>query len=264
MEVAYDGSDFSGWQVQPDRISVQQMIEERLAELYVNQPVRIHSSGRTDSGVHALGQTFTFDPPEKPAIPPENLRKALNHSLPDSIQIRKASFAPDPRFHARYSAIGKAYTYVINCGENLPFSARYSWHLPECRNIREIRKCAERLTGTHDFSSFTTSRKDIDSAVRTIYRIDIDEFGPFLCMTFIGSGFLYKMVRSITGAVVLAGSGKIDSSKIETILKQKDRSAAPKSAPPNGLFLMQVFYDEDSMKAFGLTDIPWYGKSQTD
>lgn len=247
FEVAYDGSDFSGWQVQPDKISIQQRIEERLSELYVNQPIRIHASGRTDSGVHAMGQAVTFDPPEHPSIPPTNLQKALNNSLPESIRIRNISFTEQPDFHARYSAVGKAYTYVINRGEALPFNLRTSWHLPECRNICEINKAADILTGTHDFSSFTTARKNIDNAVRTIYRIDIEEEGDFLYLTFIGSGFLYKMVRSLVGTIVMVGSNQIESAKIAELLDAKDRSLAPKSAPPNGLFLMKVFYDKKSL-----------------
>ncbi len=256
FEVAYDGTDFAGWQVQPDRISIQQRIEERLAELYVNQPVRIHASGRTDSGVHAMGQAVTFDPPAKPQIPPKNLKLALNNSLPSSIVIRDARFAPESDFHARYSAIGKAYTYVINRGENLPFNSRYSWHLPDCRDICELRKSASIFTGTHDFSSFTTSRNKIDNAERTIYRIDIDEFDNYLCLTFVGSGFLYKMVRGLTGALVTAGSGQIKSADFAGILKAKERAKAPKSAPPNGLFLMKVFYNETSIEEYKLEAVP--------
>ena len=252
FEVAYDGTDFSGWQVQPDRLSVQECIENRLCELYVNQPVRIHSSGRTDAGVHAFAQAVTFDPPEAPRIPPENLCTALNNSLPDSITVRNAKFAPAPDFHARYSAVGKVYTYIINRGEKLPFRSRYSWHIPDCGDICEIRKAASLLEGTHDFSSFTTSRKDIESAVRTLYRIDIEESGDYIYLSFTGSGFLYKMVRSMVGALVLAGRGELKSADIATILQAENRSSAPRSAPPNGLFLMKVFYDEKSLSTWEL------------
>ena len=256
FEVAYDGTDFSGWQVQPDKMSVQQRIEDRLSELYVNQPIRIHASGRTDSGVHAMAQAVTFDPPDRPGIPPENLKIALNNSLPDSIAIRDAKLAETPDFHARYSAVGKAYTYVINRGEHLPFNARYTWHLPECTDICEIRKAADVFTGEHDFSSFTNARNNIENAVRTIYRIDIDEFGDLLCLTFVGSGFLYKMVRALVGAVVLAGSGKFNSAKCAELLAAKNRSLGPRSAPPNGLFLMKVFYNEESLQKWKLKAVP--------
>ena len=221
FKVAYDGTDYAGWQIQPDNISIQQLIEQRLEQLYVNQPVRIHSSGRTDAGVHAVGQTCTFDPPEAPHIPPENLQVALNNSLPQSIRIKGAKFADSPDFHARYSAKGKAYTYLINRGELTPFNARYSWYLPVCTNLEYMRECAEILTGEHDFSAFTTSLKDIDNAVRTIYRVDLQEFGDFLSITFVGSGFLYKMVRNLVGMLVLAGEGEVDAKFAENLLKEK-------------------------------------------
>ncbi|MCK5843802.1 MAG: hypothetical protein KAG97_03780, partial [Victivallales bacterium] len=131
LEIAYDGTDYAGWQVQPDKRTIQGEVENVLARLYVNQAIRIHGSGRTDSGVHALRQTATFDPPDHPAIPPENLRTAMNNALPFSIRIRAANFA-DGDFHARFSAVGKAYSYVINRGERLPFGDRFSWHLPGC------------------------------------------------------------------------------------------------------------------------------------
>lgn len=252
FELAYDGTDYGGWQIQPDNISIQEVIEEKLADLYVNQPIRIHSSGRTDAGVHAMGQTITFDTPDRPRIPPENLKMALNNSLPDSIQIFNADFAPEPEFHARYSAIGKAYTYIINTGLKTPFNSRYSWNLPECKEIQDMKKASEFLQGTHDFSSFTTSRKDIDNAVRTIFRIDIEEKGEMLFMTFIGSGFLYKMVRSIVGSLIMVGKGEMEVNDVNKILDAKDRSKAPKSAPPNGLFLMKVFYNQDSLEKFNL------------
>ena len=257
FKVAYDGTDYGGWQIQPDNTSIQQMIENRLEQLYVNQPVRIHASGRTDAGVHAIAQTVTFDSPECPHIPPGNLQIALNNSLPDAIRIKDAQIADFPDFHARYSAKGKAYTYVINRGEQSPFKARYSWHLPKCKDLCEIRKVAAVLEGRHDFSAFTTTRIKIDNSVRSIFRIDIQEFDDFITITCVGSGFLYKMVRNITGLLVLAGSGEADAKSAEELLKGKDRAAGPKGAPPNGLFLMEVFYDSDSMENFKLEKLPF-------
>ena len=252
LEVAYDGTEFSGWQIQPEKPSVQERIEQKLSELYVNQKIRIHASGRTDSGVHAMAQAVTFDPPDHPQIPPENLKKALNNGLPDSISIRTAKFAATPDFHARYSAVGKAYTYVINRGEALPFNLRNSWHLPDCTDICEIRKAADIVTGIHDFSSFTNARKKIENAVRTIYRVDIHEEADMLYLTFVGSGFLYKMVRALVGAMVMVGSGKLKPANVAELLEAKDRSQAPMSAPPNGLFLMKVFYDKESLDKWEL------------
>lgn len=257
FKVAYDGTDYAGWQIQPDNVSIQELIENRLEQLYVNQPIRIHASGRTDSGVHSVGQTCTFDAPDAPHIPPENLQVALNNSLPEAIRIKEAKFTETPDFHARYSAKGKAYTYIINKGEITPFNARYSWHLPNCKNMDEMGRCADLLTGEHDFSAFTTSRKNIEDAVRTIYRIEFKDFGNFSAITFIGSGFLYKMVRNIVGMLVSAGQGEIDAAFAEKLLKGRTRSEGPKAAPPNGLFLMQVFYDDDAWKSFDIEKLPF-------
>ena len=257
FKVAYDGTDYAGWQIQPDNISVQQFIESRLEQLYVNQPVRIHASGRTDAGVHAVAQAVTFDSPEAPHIPPENLQIALNNSLPDAIRIKDAKFAETPDFHARYSAKGKAYTYVINRGEQSPFRTRYCWHLPQCQDLCEIRKSAALLEGEHDFSAFTTSRKDIDNAVRTVYRIDLQEFDEFIAITCVGSGFLYKMVRNIAGLLAFVGSGEANANFTKELLEGKNRAAGPKAAPPNGLFLMEVFYKENAWKNFKLEKLPF-------
>lgn len=255
--VSYDGTDYAGWQFQPDNISVQQYIESKLEELYVNQPIRIHASGRTDSGVHSIGQTVTFDTPEFPHIPVENLQLALNNVLPSSIRIEDIKVADDPNFHARYSAKGKAYTYIINTSDETPFKTRYSWHQPNCNRLCEMRKSAEILIGEHDFSAFTTNRKKVGNAVRTIHDIDIKEFDDYIAITCYGSGFLYKMVRNIAGLLAEVGSGKIDKNFTKEILESKNRSLGPKSAPPNGLFLMKVFYNEDDWKKFKVTKIPF-------
>ena len=255
--VSYDGTDYAGWQFQPDNISVQQYIESKLEELYVNQPIRVHASGRTDSGVHSIGQTVTFDTPEFPHIPIKNLQLALNNVLPSSIKIENIKVADDPNFHARYSAKGKAYTYVINKSQETPFNTRYSWHQPNCDRLCEMRKSAEMLIGEHDFSSFTTNRKNIQNAVRTIHNIEILEFEEYIAITCYGSGFLYKMVRNIVGLLAGVGNGEIDKNFTKELLESKKRSLGPKSAPPNGLFLMKVFYNENDWKEFKVTKVPF-------
>jgi len=258
LGLAYDGTDFAGWQIQPDEhgSTVQATVEDKLSQLFANQVIRIHSSGRTDAGVHALEQTITFNPPERPLIPLPDLQRALNHMLPDSIRIRFAKEVSGD-FHARYSTVGKAYTYVINRGCPNPFTSRYSWHLPRCTDLDGIRAAAEHLTGEHDFSAFTVNRKDIDDATRTIHRIDILEDEDILCLTFVGSGFLYKMVRSLVGALALAGTGELSGDEMSSLLAEKDRSKAPKTAPANGLFLVKVFYDEPTLHSFHLEEMPY-------
>jgi len=256
FKVAYDGTDFSGWQVQPGRLTVQGEIERVLAQLFVNQPIRIHSSGRTDAGVHAMGQSVTCDLPDAPVIPPVNIKKALNHSLPCSIRILECRFVDDD-FHARFSAVGKSYSYIINRNLETPFTARYSWHQPLLRDLSSMTEACGVLTGTHDFAAFTTSRKDMDDTIRTIYKIDVEESGDFLSISFTGSGFLYKMVRNLTGLLVLIGQGLYSKDSVESILLSKTRSAAPKGAPPHGLFLMDVYYGKAELEDFKFDLLPF-------
>ncbi|MBN1864314.1 MAG: tRNA pseudouridine(38-40) synthase TruA [Victivallales bacterium] len=258
LEVSYDGSDYGGWQRQPDVRTVQEEIERRLSELYVNQPVVIHSSGRTDAGVHAVAQPVTFDVPEYPGIPPENLLQALNNSLPDSIRINCVGLAPSDDFHARFSAVGKAYCYIINRGDKTPFNSRYSWHVPGCIDDDAVRRGAGHLVGEHDFAAFTNSRKDDDGGtVRRIFRIDVREFGYYLAMTFVGGGFLYKMVRNMAGVLALVGSGTHKPEDVLGFLKCADRSELPKPAPARGLFLMKAFYSEEDLAGFQLNHLPF-------
>ncbi len=258
LEVSYDGTDYAGWQRQADVCTVQEEIERRLSELYVNQPVVIHSSGRTDAGVHAVCQPVTFDVPDYPGIPPDNLRQALNNSLHDSIRINCLRNAPREDFHARFSAIGKAYCYIVNRGDKSPFNSRFSWHVPGCRDADAIRRGAEHLVGEHDFAAFTNSRKDDDGGtVRRIFRIDVREFGHFLAVTYVGSGFLYKMVRNMTGVLALVGCGLYISDDVLGLLKCASRSDLPKPAPARGLFLMKAFYSEEDLAGFRLNDLPF-------
>ncbi|OGV55001.1 MAG: tRNA pseudouridine(38-40) synthase TruA [Lentisphaerae bacterium GWF2_50_93] len=257
MEVAYDGTDYLGWQIQPDGLTVQEVLEEKLGMIYANQLIRTESSGRTDAGVHALGQAVTFSAPCRPIVQDWKLYKALNRMLPQSIRIREAREVEE-KFHARFSAAGKAYTYVINRGLPNPFSDRWSWNMGDFTDLCELRKSCDRLVGVHDFSSFTVDRKEIDDAVRTIFRIEIHEFGDLVCLTFVGDGFLYKMIRSLMGTLAFAGTGKIKADEVEEILQSRKRAAAHDTAPAQGLFLMKVFYDEESMKKFKLEKPPFW------
>ncbi len=257
MELAYDGTDFCGWQIQPNGLSVQEVIEEKLARIYAGKKVKIESSGRTDAGVHALGQTITFTPPGIPYVEDEKLQRALNRMLPVSIRILDVKRVAQD-FHARYSAVGKAYTYVINTGKPNPFLSRLTWHIPDFTEICEIRKSVKYLKGKHDFSSFTVERKNIERAERTIFKINVQSFGDLICITFIGDGFLYKMIRSIMGTLYFVGTDKIRAEEVKDIILQKNRKEAYDTAPPQGLFLMKVFYEEENMKKFRLKKVPFY------
>ncbi len=257
LEISFDGTDYSGWQYQPHCISVQEVLQTRLTKLFAGLPVHLVGSSRTDAGVHACGSAASFAIPGRPYIPITQLQQALNRQLPLSVRIRNITEVP-LEFSARFDAKGKAYTYVLNTGEEHPFTGRYSWHLRRHIDIDKIRQATPHLVGTHDFSSFVVERSKIEDAVRTIYRIDVQEFGQYHCITFVGNGFLYKMVRCLTGALEAVGSGKIQPDDVKTILEAKQRVEAPETAPPHGLFLMKVFYDEEMMHQYRLQQLPFY------
>lgn len=256
MEVAYDGTDYYGWQTQSDKITVQQTIEERLTKLHEGIPVKIEGSGRTDAGVHALGMGVTFTTPTKPHIPLNGLEFALNNILPKTIRVRGIRES-ESGFHARFDAKGKAYTYVVNRGYPSPFTSKFSWKPKRFEYLDEIRKTLDFLSGTHDFSAFTAQRNNIDDAVRTIYRVDMDEFDQYLCFTFIGNGFLYKMIRVLMGTIGDVARGKLALEDVKWILDSKSIVNAGKTAPPQGLFLMKVFYEDDAWKDFKLQTLPY-------
>ncbi len=257
MEIAYDGGNYSGWQIQPHCLAVQQVIQEHLTKLYDKQPIHLIGSSRTDAGVHAQNFAASFLVPELPAIPMERVFKALNRRLPPDIKIHTIKEVP-LEFHSRYDTCGKAYTYVLNLGENdSPFVGRYSWRPYRKQSVELIRQAAERLVGTHDYSSFVVERREIDDAVRTIYRIDVEEIGDFCCLTFVGNGFLYKMIRCLMGMIEAVGAGVYSPDAVTRILEAKDRTQAPETAPPNGLFLMKVFYDEETRENFRLPGLPF-------
>ena len=256
LEIAYDGGNYSGWQIQPHCLAVQQVIQEHLTKLYDRQPIHLIGSSRTDAGVHAQNFAASFLVPEQPAITMERLFKALNRRLPPDIRIHTIREVP-LTFHARYDTCGKAYTYVMNFGADSPFVGRYAWHPWRPQNVELIRRAAAQLVGTHDFSSFVVERREIDDAVRTIYRIDVEEIGNFCCLTFVGNGFLYKMIRCLMGMIEAVSAGVLPPESVTQILEAKDRTKAPETAPPNGLFLMKVFYDEAELAAFKLTGLPF-------
>ena len=256
LEIAYDGGNYSGWQIQPHCLAVQQVIQEHLTKLYDKQPIHLIGSSRTDAGVHAQNFAASFLAPEQPAITMERLFKALNRRLPPDIKIHTIREVP-LSFHARYDTCGKAYTYVLNLGNDSPFVGRYAWHPWRPQNVELIRQAAAQLVGTHDYSSFVVERREIDDAVRTIYRIDVEEIGNFCCITFVGNGFLYKMIRCLMGMIEAVSAGALPPEAVTRILEAKDRTQAPETAPPNGLFLMKVFYDEAELSAFKLPGLPF-------
>ncbi|OGV47698.1 MAG: tRNA pseudouridine(38-40) synthase TruA [Lentisphaerae bacterium GWF2_52_8] len=257
LDFCFDGTAYQGWQSQPHGLTVQDILQQRMSTLFGGVPIRLQGSSRTDSGVHALHFVASFLAPPSPYIPDWKIKKALNRLLPPDIRILEAAPAAAD-FNARFSALGKAYTYVINTGTESPFAGRWSWQLTQCAELDAMREALRQLEGTRDFSSFTVDRKEIGSAVRTIHRASLDQFGPFLCLSFIGDGFLYKMVRGMAATIAAVGLGRKSPSEIPLILAAQDRCKAEPTAPAQGLFLMKVFYEGDSWQDFKLEKLPFY------
>lgn len=238
--VAYDGTTFSGWQSQPDDNAVQDVIERRLRVVFKRE-VRIHGSGRTDSGVHARGQVFHFDAAWGHGS--AKLLAALRSGLPPTIQIKSARRVTGA-FHARFSARGKIYHYEIHHdGFADPFTQAYCWSMARRLDVAAMRAAAAVLAGRHDFRGFSAfGGEERETTVRTLRRLDVIERGRRVRIVAEADGFLYKMVRSLVGALVYAGMGKLAPADIEAILAGKKRTELVETAPPQGLFLMKVFY----------------------
>ena len=238
--IAYEGTDFHGWQVQPGQRTIQGEIESVLAELE-GAPVNVHGSGRTDAGVHARGQTASFRLANP--IPCLNLRLALNHRLPPAIRVLELSEAPE-EFHARYSATAKTYEYRIWRGEICPpFVRRTVYHLPYPLDEAEMAAAAPRFEGERDFRSLATNDGEPkESTVRTIFSSRLGREGEELVYRVRGSGFLYNMVRNIVGVLIEVGRGNWSAADVDRILAALDRRAAGPTAPAPGLFLASVEY----------------------
>ena len=237
--ISYDGSLFSGYQVQVDKRTVQGEIEAVLTKMH-KTAVKVIASGRTDAGVHAYGQVIHFDTTLD--IPAARWVQALNAMLPHDISVLSAEYA-EPSFHARYDAKGKKYRYVIDLRKiRDPLKRNYSFHYPHDINVERIEKAIPYIVGTHDFSSFCAANTDVLDKVRTIYSIQCLLAGNQLTLTYSGNGFLYNMVRILTGTLVEIGNGKRKPEEMKDIISAMDRGAAGKTAPAQGLYLQEVYY----------------------
>lgn len=236
---AYDGTSFDGWQSQAGGQAIQDVIEARLAEIFGGL-VRIHGSGRTDAGVHAHEQVFHFDAAWRHG--PEKLRVAMSIRLPAAIQIKSVRAVPST-FHARFSVTGKRYVYHVHLGDADPFTRPYCWPVFKPLDVAAMKAVAATLQGKHDFRALTalngTERED---TVRELRRLDVVQRGREIRITAEANGFLYKMVRSITGVLVSAGEGKLGPADVRRLLESRHRTPAVHTAPPQGLFLAKVFY----------------------
>ncbi len=237
--VSYDGTNYGGWQLQKNAPSIQGELERALKTLTGSRIV-IQSAGRTDAGVHALGQCAHFDYPG--SIPPEKLPFVFNSMLPRDIRVIHAEQAEDA-FHARYDAKGKRYIYTIyNSPHSSALLYNRTMHVPQPLDIESMRAAAQHIIGTHDFKAFCASGSYVKSTVRTVNRLDIVPEGPLIRIIIEGNGFLYNMVRIIAGTLIRTGLSKLKPEEVEQIILSRSRAAAGFTAQPQGLMLDEVFY----------------------
>ena len=239
LTIEYDGKGFNGWQKQPNKLNIQGEIEA-VIEGITGEKVELAASGRTDAGVHSFGQVANFKTNSNSPI--EKFPIAINSKLKKSIVIKNAEEV-DERFHSRYNCKQKTYRYVINNSE-YP-SAIYrnlEYHIPQKLDVNLMKKAIKHFEGEHDFAGFKASGTSSKSSIRTIYKAEIKEENGRICIYLTGNGFLYNMVRIISGTLVEVGLGKIKPEEITNIIESKDRQKAGKTLPPQGLYLMEVEY----------------------
>ena len=244
LTIAYDGTNYEGWQVQKVGVGVQQKIEEAIAKIFQMQ-IRLHGSSRTDTGVHARAMIAHCDLPEdRLRMNISKVPLALNAQLPEDIRIMEAHRAPE-NFHARFSAKGKQYRYfVYNHPSMLPLLRQQAWHVPVKLDLEAIRKALKHFHGKKDFAAFANNRNyAMESTVRTVFRCEVRKAGPLLTFIIEGDGFLYKMCRGIVGTVAQVGMGRFSEKDIPRMLLAKDRRMAGMTAPAHGLILWKVFYE---------------------
>ena len=242
LTIRYDGTEFFGWQTQPSRRTVQETIEKAIAEITREDSVHVNGSGRTDSGVHAVGQVANVHTATNLSC--EVLLKAINSQLPDDVCVRDVLEVPES-FCAIRSATGKMYRYVVQEGRLLdPFMRKYAWFVRQNLDVEAMSRASRCLLGRHDFRCFETQWPYRLTSVRTIAQLAVSRFGEFVWIDVEADGFLYNMVRAIAGTLVQVGRGFWPESQVEAVLKGMDRRLAGPTAPPEGLFLMRVKYPD--------------------
>ena len=237
--IEYDGKGFNGWQKQPNKLNIQGEIERAIEEI-TGESIDLIASGRTDAGVHSLGQTVNFKTESK--IPIEKIPIAINSKLKQSIIIKSAEEV-DERFHSRYNVKSKKYRYTINNSKyGSAIYRNVEYHFPIKLNIENMQKAAKYFEGEHDFKAFKASGTSSKSSVRKIYKAEVIKNEDRIYIELTGNGFLYNMVRIISGTLLDVGSGKIAPEEIKNIIETKDRKLAGKTLPPQGLCLVEVNY----------------------
>lgn len=240
LTIAYDGTNYCGWQVQPNGITVEEVLNKALHKL-TGENILVIGASRTDSGVHALGNVAVFD--SETTIPPERIAMALNQRLPEDIVIVKSEEVPLD-FHPRYCECSKTYEYhIINTRIPIPTKRLTNYFVSYQLDFDKMRQAASYLVGEHDFVSFCNVRTDVENTVRTIYALDIIQNGEEITIRITGNGFLYNMVRIIVGTLIRVGRGFYEPEKVKEILEAKDRKAAAVTAPAHGLMLVKIDYE---------------------
>ena len=240
MTFSYDGTNYNGYQKQPDLITIQEVLEDVLTKINSNNKVTIHASGRTDSKVHAVNQKAHFDLEKE--IDVNKLKHSLNSLLPKDIYIKDIKEV-NSDFHARFDVLKKEYIYKINIGEYNPIEANYILQYNKNLNINKIEEALKLLEGEHDFSSFTKIQDEKESYIRTIYETSISIEKDIITIKFIGNGFLRYMVRNMVGLLIEVGSSKKEPNEVLRLFEVKNRTEAGITAPPNGLYLNNVYYE---------------------
>ena len=242
LTIEYDGTAYAGWQRQPNQPTIQSTLEDAILQI---SRVRVPTiaAGRTDAGVHALGQVVSFR--SENSLTPQEWTRALNGVLPNDICIHRTDMVSD-NFHARYSASQKAYEYrILNHPIRPVLNRLRCWHIPKPLDLSSIKDATRILQGQHDFSSFEGSPTDNQNPICHMSTMNIVESPPIIRLTFQANRFLKQMIRAIVGTLVEVGQGKRAPNDIQTILEAHDRCAAGKTAPPYGLYLLKVDYDEE-------------------
>lgn len=240
--VAYDGTAYCGWQIQQNGVTIEEILNKALTGL-LKEPVAVIGASRTDSGVHARGNVAVFDTESR--IPGEKICFALNQRLPDDIRIQASEEVP-LTYHPRKANCTKTYEYkIMNRKISMPLERLYSYFCYFDLDVDKMKKAAEYLVGEHDFKSFCTIRSQAEETVRTIYSLDVDKTGDIITIRISGSGFLYNMVRIITGTLVKVGMGAYPPEHMEEILEARNRAAAGPTIPAEGLTLVSLDYEKE-------------------
>lgn len=239
--VAYDGSNYSGWQIQPNAVTIEEILNFHLTQL-LREPIKVIGASRTDAGVHALGNVAVFDTSAR--MPAEKISFAMNTRLPADIRIQDSCEVPLD-FHPRFQRTIKTYEYsILNRKFPDPTKRLYSLFYYHPLDVEKMQRAADYLVGEHDFKSLCTHKADVESTVRTIYSVDIEKNGEMITIRIRGNGFLYNMVRIITGTLLRVGTGYYQPEYMKELLEAKDRQAAGETAPPQGLMLVKIEYPD--------------------